>query len=413
MPEITLTPGQTDILCNFKAQVLAAIAGCGGGKTSLGYWWLHSRMEAYPGFTWAMAEPTFSLLSRVILNTSDMQRPTIEQYFASVGHHPQYHAVDRILQTDFGQIFLGSADNPDSMQGAAVKGYWLDEAGLMRLGAYQTALQRTSMQEGQVLLTTTPYNLGWLKREVADKANGDICVRRWKSIDRPGFPRESYERMRQRLPYWRFAMLYEAQFERPAGLIYDCFNEACIKPRKNIPDSWSWYVGHDFGGVNPAAMLYAIDPATSEIWGVAEYLPGPKSVADQVIDLKTLTKGRTVVKCIGGSHQETGWRDDYTAHGWPVFEPQPQFREVEVGINRVYALHRQNKLFVFNDLHAYLDEKMSYSRKLDDNGEPTDEIEDKERYHLLDAERYILSDFRPETQIGQEIYTIRATGKLS
>ena len=178
MPEITLTPGQTDILTNFKAQVLAAIAGTGAGKTSLGYWWLHSRMEAYPGFTWAMAEPTFSLLSRVILNTSDMQRPTIEQYFASAGHHPQYHAVDRILQTDFGQILLGSADNPDSMQGAAVKGYWLDEAGLMRLGAYQTALQRTSMQEGQVLLTTTPYNLGWLKREVADKANGDICVRR-------------------------------------------------------------------------------------------------------------------------------------------------------------------------------------------------------------------------------------------
>ena len=29
------------------------------------------------------------------------------------------------------------------------------------------------------------------------------------------------------------------------------------------------------------------------------------------------------------------------------------------------------------------------------------------------SERYILSDFRPDTQIGQEIYTIRATGKLS
>ena len=62
-------------------------------------------------------------------------------------------------------------------------------------------------------------------------------------------------------------------------------------------------------------------------------------------------------------------------------------------------MHKLNKLFVFSDLYNYLSEKMSYSRKLDGNYNPTNEIEGKERYHLLDAERYILSDFMPETVV--------------
>ena len=64
--EITLLPGQANLLTDFKSAVLAAIAGTGGGKTMTGYWWLHSRMEAYPGNTWGMAEPTYNMLSKII-----------------------------------------------------------------------------------------------------------------------------------------------------------------------------------------------------------------------------------------------------------------------------------------------------------------------------------------------------------
>lgn len=394
--------GQANLLVNFKAKVLAAIAGTGGGKTILGYWWLHSRMEAYPGYTWGLAEPTYSLLSKVILTSSDPERPSLIDYLKQAGHRPDFHAVDKIVETAFGKIYLGSADNPDSMQGAALRGYWLDEAGLMSLGAYQTALQRVSMLEGQVLITTTPYKLGWLKTEVVDKADGnEIVVERWRSIDRPGFPIESYEAMKSRLPAWEFAMRFDARFERPAGLIYDCFDEnvAVIK-RFPIPDSWPCYSGHDFGGVNPGAMFYAVEPGTGNIFAFWEYLPGPKPVAEQVADMKVVAKGKNIVKRVGGSHQEEGWRNDYSAHGWPIAEPKPQFRGVEVGISRVYALHKLGKVFIFSDLKNYLDEKLSYSRKLDENYLPTEEIENKARYHLMDAERSILSDFTPETVSG-------------
>lgn len=396
--DIYLLSGQANILTNFTASTLAAIAGTGGGKTILVYWWLHSRMEAYPGQTWGLAEPTYPLLSKVILNSSDPERPSLEQYFRQVGHHPEYHAVDRIMSTDFGQIYLGSADKPESMQGAALRGYALDEAGLMKLLAYDTARQRVSMMNGQVLLATTPYNMGWLKTEVVDKADGqEIVVERWRSIDRPGFPVASYERERRLLPSWRFAMTYDALFEHPVGLIYDAFDEkTCLINRFPIPKEWPRYVGHDFGGANPAAMFYAQDPATGYFYAYHEYLPGAgRSTYEHVEEFKKITADTIVLKRAGGSHQEDEVRQGYTAHGWPIQEPK--VKGVEAQIDRVYALHKLNKLFCFNDLRNYLDEKRTFSRKLDDSYKPTEEIEDKERYHLMDSERYILSDFAPET----------------
>jgi len=42
-----------------------------------------------------------------------------------------------------------------------------------------------------------------------------------------------------------------------------------------------------------------------------------------------------------------------------------------------------------------LDEIQSYAYELDDNYNAIDKIADKERYHLMDSMRYILSDFVP------------------
>jgi len=335
--EITLLPGQASLLTDFKSSVLAAIAGTGGGKTMTGYWWLHSRMEAYPNNTWGMAEPTYNMLSKIILESSDPDRPTLEQYFKMVGHHPDYHAVDKILYTD-------SADRPDSMQGAALKGYWLDEAGQMALLAHETASQRCSMLAGQELLTTTPYNLGWLLTAIKNRAGtAGIHVESWRSIDRPGFPRESYERAKQTLPWWRFAMLFDAQFEKPAGLIYSSFNEAvCVIDRFPIPKNWMIYSGHDFGPDNPGALFYAQDPDTGQFYLFAEYLPGPGvSVHERVEAFKKIVEGYTVLKRVGGSPQEEENRQAYNAHGWVI--SKPKIGHVEPQIDKVFAMHQLNK----------------------------------------------------------------------
>ena len=71
-------------------------------------------------------------------------------------------------------------------------------------------------------------------------------------------------------------------------------------------------------------------------------------------------------------------------------------REVEAGINRVYGWHQQSKLFIFDDMERYLEEKFSYSWRLDDDNNPTGDIVNKSSYHLMDAERFLMADFTPE-----------------
>ena len=64
-----------------------------------------------------------------------------------------------------------------------------------------------------------------------------------------------------------------------------------------------------------------------------------------------------------------------------------------MGVDRVYAAHNEHKIKVFDkdELEAYFDEKAAYSRVLDEEGEATDEIEDKADYHIMDCERYLWS----------------------
>jgi hypothetical protein len=54
----------------------------------------------------------------------------------------------------------------------------------------------------------------------------------------------------------------------------------------------------------------------------------------------------------------------------------------------------------------YLDEKRTFSRKLDDSGQPTMEIDNEAKYHLMACERYGLSDFTPETVVNNEFQSV-------
>jgi hypothetical protein len=212
----------------------------------------------------------------------------------------------------------------------------------------------------------------------------------------PAFPAEEMERARRALPTWKFNLFYRGQFDKPAGLIYDCFDEAtCSVLRFEIPSEWPRYVGHDFGPNNTAAVWYAQDPSTGFLYVYRSYRAGGLSAFDHAQRFKELSAGENILRRVGGAQHEDGWRESFTAAGWPIRKPRE--REVEVGINRVYGWHKGNRLFVFSDVVDYLHEKQSYSRKLDSNFEPTKEIEDKSRFHLMDSERYVLSDFTPES----------------
>jgi hypothetical protein len=267
------------------------------------------------------------------------------------------------------------------------------------------------LYEGRFLGTTTLYRLGWLKTEVYDRWKiGDPTyeIIQFDSTENPRFPQKEFDRMRDSMPLWKFRMFYQGQYDKPAGLVYDSFDDTlCVHSQRfEIPSSWMWYVGHDFGGSNPAALFYAQNPMGGDFWMVYEFKPfGAVTTSEQVKQFGELMKGRIVLQRRGGAHNEDGWRNDYTAQGWPIIPPMVP--EVDVGIARVYGLHRRNAIHTFRDNKAYLDEKTSYSYKMAENYLVMDEIENPKRYHLMDAERYILSGFNTEGVGGRKPKTVR------
>lgn len=310
-------------------------------------------------------------------------------------------------------VYFGHAQDPDSLESATAKAAWLDEAGQkkFKLDSWEAILRRLSLAQGRVLLTTTIYNLGWLKQKLYDPwkaGDPDIEVVRFESLANPAFPREEYDRAKRTMPPWKFDMMYRALFTRPAGLIYDSFNaERHTCPRFTIPPNWKRYLGLDFGGVNTAALFYAEEPETKKLYLYREYKAGGLTAKGHV---DKLLEGEAMVPfCAGGSKSEDQWRNEFRAAGLPVREPKVS--EVEVGIDRVYGAHREDQITVFDDLAGYLEEKATYSRELDDAGEPTEKIEDKETFHRLDAERYIVSYIRGDlaplvapTGVSQQSY---------
>lgn len=408
-----LHPGQTKAWDSEKRFVLI-LAGLQSGKTSFYPPWLWREMQRKGPGDYLVASPTFTLLELKAL-------PEFKRFFVTNMRAGDYKAspIREFTLNRRGELMLwgkpqetptrvlfGHAQDPDSLESGTYKAAVLDEAGQkkFRRDSWVSIQGRLSIHQGRVLFPTTPYTLGWLKSEIYDPweqsggTHPDIEVINFESVENPVFPREEFDRMRNQLPRWLFNMRYRGRFERPAGLIYDCFDERRhVIPRFAIPDAWPRFGGADFGGTHTAAVMLAQEmngaKPTGRYIAYREYLAGGLTIkqhADALIDGEPRRP-----TMIGGSHSEGQWRRDFGASGLAIGEPL--LKEVELGILRVYAGIATDQLLVFSDLTGLIDELKTYSRVLDANGEPTEEIEDKSTFHRLDALRYIgITLWRPD-----------------
>lgn len=409
------------------ARFVVIIAGTQGGKTCVGPPWLHREIQRRGPGDYLVVSPTYKLLSRKAL-------PEFQRVFEDQLRLGQLHKTDKVFnvseageiklfgapQTTKTQIFFGYAEDPDSLESATAKAAWLDEAGQkkFKLASWEAILRRLSLAEGRVLITTTPYNLGWLKQRLYDPWQEGraehVEVIRFESRDNPAFPEREWRRAKKSLPRWKFDLFYRAIFTRPAGIIYDAFDPDPLPhghtcPRFEISKGWDRYLGLDFGGVNTAALFYARDPDSGKLYLYREYKAGGRTAEDHVRELLG-PEYKPPVRVVGGAKSEGQWRMEFEQAG--MFVDEPPVSDVEVGIDRVYGFHLRDELIVFDDVAGYLDEKATYSRKLDDMDQPTHQIEDKHSFHFMDAERYVLSALAPgqEREAEEVIYDYEVAG---
>lgn len=391
-----------------EARFTLVLAGTQGGKTAVGPPWLFRQILQRGVGDYMVVAPNFSLMEkkalpeflRLFRDTLNLgEYKTQHRKFGFSPEGMRSIGMDPIVPI---QIYCGYGENPDSLESATLKAAWVDEGGqkAFKRDSWDALLRRLSIEEGPVLLTTTPYTLGWLSElhEQASDPKSGVAVVNFPSIANPRFPRSEWDRARRSMPAWKFNMFYRGIFERPAGMIFDCWDrQANVIPHMDIPAHWERFLGLDFGGVNTCGIFVAKEQdqdgqATGRYIGYREYLAGSKTAAGHARDL---LKGEPrTPTAVGGAKSEGQWRDEFAASGLGVYPPV--VTEVEVGIDRMYSMIAPTdagvrQFVVLNSLSGFIDQVLDYSRELDENGEPTEKIEDKETYHYIDAARYLLS----------------------
>lgn len=411
-----LHDGQAKVMLS-KARIIVALGGSQSGKTELGPAWLANEIKMRGPGDYLIAGPNFPLLSKKVMPAFLKLFKRQLKWGRLTGRSP-YFEVNTYgqkclwgkAQDEDTKVFFGHAMDPESLESATAKAVWLDEAGQkkFKVGSWEAINRRVTVNKGRILITTTPYSVtGWL-RDVYDRAKSgdrDYFVSEFESIANPAFPIEEYERAKRELPSWKFDLFYRGRFTKPPGAIYDIFEkDTHTCPDFALPPDWPRFVGLDFGGVNTAATFYAAEREWDEEidgWGhetgryflYREYFPRTGKTAGDHAKSIYLGESR-MPKCVGGSSSEGQWRKEFAAAGLNVLDPAIGDKEgstegrVEVGINRVYALIKENNLVIFKSCNKTIDDIENYSRELDDKGDPTEDIEDKTIYHLGDSVRY-------------------------
>lgn len=400
-----------------KARVVGMLAGSQGGKTSFGPHWLEREIREKGAGDYLIGTSTYPLLSRKLLPEflyvfKDLFR--LGEYNESKKEFTFWTEKTKRGKGDYvmfpgeieTKVFIGSAQNPESMESATVKGVWLDECGQhqFKRETWEAVERRTLINKARILMTTTLYGLGWLKTDIYDewvRGNPEIEVIQFDSTENPAFPKEEYNRIKGKMPAWKFDLFHRGRYTKPAGLIYDAFNtsEDVIEPFE-IPMQWPRYVGHDFGPAHTIALWKAYDTGTGIFYTYREYYLGGLSTFEHVTNWIELSKGERIANRYGGAPIEEGWRGDFTQAGWRIEKPLDG--NVESGIMRVYGFEKLQKHKVFRTCQNYISEKTTYSRELDDMYNPTQKIENKEIFHFMDAERYMMTQFRPLSVVTGE-----------
>jgi hypothetical protein len=401
-----------------EKRFVALFCGTQSGKTCFEPVWLDREMRIRGPGEYLASSSNFPLFELKFL-------PEMLKFFIGYLQWGTYNAGKGTLTSNAGAceadkttIYLRSAHNPEALESGTFKAAVLDEWGqsCVNLQAWEAVQRRLSINQGRVLIGTTPYNLGWIKNQVYDRWVGgdpDYDVISFASTMNPVFPKAEFERMRRILPDWKFRMFYCGEFQKPAGLIYRDFDDGyasfdkpildpsgawsgarwnggghLVKPFK-IPGAWMRTVGLDFGGVNHAQLWIAQPPGTDDYFVYRDILTGGKSNPEYA---REATEYKEPVEAwVGGSKSEQAFRDEWALVGVPVHEPR--ITDLEAGIDHTIGLFRQHRLFIMDTCIRLRSDLGTYSRETDGAGEPTEKIEDKQKFHMADALRYGASWF--------------------
>lgn len=260
---------------------------------------------------------------------------------------------------------------------------------LMKMGDHKNTIEGEAYdEEGQLI-----------------KPDNDFISFRFSSYDNPWLDHDWIDKKKNRLTQSAFNREYLARFEKYSGLVYQNFERKThIVEPFDVPLTWQFYRGMDFGATNPTVCLwFAVDP-NDNIYLIEEYYNTAQNSEFHVNVINSKTKTNWPIITTYGDPSAKQEMLDYATHGIPI---SPALRIVEgdekgwvnKGIERVGELlkpdrltHRP-KLYIFSNCVNTIREFESY-RWLDKKVDGVDreqvlKVDD----HCMDALRYFVTSF--------------------
>ncbi len=192
-------------------------------------------------------------------NYKVMQQSCLPAFLKIMDGLGKYNKVDAMFKMNGGgTCYMRTSSDPDAIVGITdVRHIWADECGLFSLYAWEQMQARASFREAGISLTTSPYSLNWVYKELIKRKSerNDLCLIQARSDENPYFPKSEFERKKATMAPSRFNMVYGGNWEKMEGLVYDVFayDKHVIEPF-TLPLGTRFTAGLDWGFTHPFCL---------------------------------------------------------------------------------------------------------------------------------------------------------------
>lgn len=375
------------IFSDFK--VTAAITGIQWAKTTSGAWWLKRKMFEHtdPTDNFIVAAPSYKILNQSTL-------PAFLRVMEGFGEYKSGDAEFHMYGG--GTVYMRTATDPDSVVGITnTRAVWGDEAGKFPLLFWENLQGRASFRSAPIMLTSTPYAMNWFFKELLKPYKAgvlkDTLIIQAKSCDNPYFPMEEYERKRMSMDPRRFNAMYNGEFEKMHGLVYDCFDDDLhVCEPFQLPIGTKYYGGVDWGTTHPFVITVRAITPNGNRYQVSEFYKTGYTITDMIQVAQKLKQvwGIQMFYC---DPAQPGYIEEFNRNGCPAIGAE---NDINLGIGRQYALIKEGRFKVFKGSSPYtLDEVESYrypepkdlsADQADKEQKPVDQDN-----HAMDTWRYL------------------------
>jgi PBSX family phage terminase large subunit len=368
--------------------ITVTATGIQWGKTRVGAWFIKRLMFKHNEISdnFIIVAPTYKVMEQSSL-------PAFMEIVQGMGSYNG--GKGEFTMHGGGKVYFRTGTDPDSIVGITnVRGIWGDEAGKFPRYFWDNIEGRAAFKNCQIIITTSPYSLNWLYKDVIKPAQlgerDDVLYITARSDENPYFPKEVYEKRKTKMAPRRFSAMYGGNFERMQGLVYDCFEEENLYESAEFPVGTKFIGGIDWGYTDPFVLKVRAITPDGRHYQVSEFYKtgmGYKEIRD-VCQKKCRVYG---IKIIWADPSRPDYIAELNREGVPVVGAR---NDIILGIDLHYELIKSRRFKVLKGSSPLtLSELETYHWP-----EPKDLLPDQDAKkekpvdqdnHAMDVDRYI------------------------